>query len=173
MLKKSEASHLTRRELAGGVSLLGVAAAKGSPAPVSGLRVIVTGGHPGDPEYGCGGTVARMTARGDSVTLLYLNSGQKSCPERPGDPGSTTRTAEAEKACSLLHAHPAFAGQCDGHAVVDNEHYEQFGVILGPTQPPGSFHSVADRWTSRPPGHLCAYIRCLAEIPQSVRALFL
>ncbi len=23
------------------------------------LKIIVTGGHPGDPEYGCGGTVSR------------------------------------------------------------------------------------------------------------------
>ena len=23
------------------------------------LKVVVTGGHPGDPEYGCGGTIAR------------------------------------------------------------------------------------------------------------------
>ena len=23
-------------------------------------KVVVTGGHPGDPEYGCGGTIARL-----------------------------------------------------------------------------------------------------------------
>ena len=28
------------------------------------LKVIVTGGHPGDPEYGCGGTIARYTDLG-------------------------------------------------------------------------------------------------------------
>ncbi len=135
MAKNSEPGYLTRRALAGAVSLLGAAAARGDPAPASGLRVVVTGGHPGDPEYGCGGTVARMTARGDSATLLYLNRGQKSCPERPGDIGSTTRTAEAGKACSILKAQPAFAGQCDGHAVVDNEHYKQFGALLGKLNP--------------------------------------
>ena len=36
---------------------------------------MVTGGHPGDPEYGCGGTVARLAAAGHEVVLLYLNDG--------------------------------------------------------------------------------------------------
>ncbi len=40
--------------------------------PEKKLKVIVTGGHPGDPEYGCGGTVARLTALGHEVVLLYL-----------------------------------------------------------------------------------------------------
>jgi hypothetical protein len=33
-------------------------------------KVVVTGGHPGDPEYGCGGTVARYADLGHSVVLL-------------------------------------------------------------------------------------------------------
>ena len=39
-------------------------------------KVIVTGGHPGDPEYGCGGTIARYTDLGHEVVLLYLNRGE-------------------------------------------------------------------------------------------------
>ena len=33
------------------------------------LKVIVTGGHPGDPEYGCGGTIARYSDLGHEVVL--------------------------------------------------------------------------------------------------------
>ena len=40
------------------------------------LKVIVTGGHPGDPEYGCGGTIARYSDLGHEVVLLYLNNGE-------------------------------------------------------------------------------------------------
>ena len=40
------------------------------------LKVVVTGGHPGDPEYGCGGTIARYTDLGHEVVLLYLNRGE-------------------------------------------------------------------------------------------------
>ncbi len=36
------------------------------------LKIIVTGGHPGDPEYGCGGTVARYTDLGHEVVLTVL-----------------------------------------------------------------------------------------------------
>jgi N-acetylglucosamine malate deacetylase 1 len=36
------------------------------------LKIMVTGGHPGDPEYGCGGTVARFTALGwNACPMLY------------------------------------------------------------------------------------------------------
>ena len=38
-------------------------------------KIVVTGSHPGDPEYGCGGTVARYAELGHDVTLLYLKSG--------------------------------------------------------------------------------------------------
>lgn len=94
------------------------------------LKVVIAGGHPGDPEYGCGGTAARFADLGHDVTLVYLNRGEKACPASPDDPGSTVRTAEALRACSILKARPKFAGQCDGHAVVDQEHYQDFHSLL-------------------------------------------
>jgi hypothetical protein len=39
------------------------------------FRILVCGGHPGDPEYGCGGTIARLTSHGHDVSILYLNQG--------------------------------------------------------------------------------------------------
>jgi N-acetylglucosamine malate deacetylase 1 len=88
------------------------------------LKVIVTGGHPGDPEYGCGGTVSRLTSLGHEVVLLYLNNG--GWPPTPPD----VRIAEAKKACEILKARPLYAGQENGHAIVDNEHYEAYAKIL-------------------------------------------
>ena len=41
------------------------------------LKVVVTGGHPGDPEYGCGGTIARYTDLGHEVRPLLLRSFQR------------------------------------------------------------------------------------------------
>ncbi len=93
------------------------------------LKVIVAGGHPGDPEYGCGGTIARLTGLGHEVVLLYLNDG--AWPPTP----AATRTAEASKACALLHATPAYAGQENGHAVVDNAHYEAYAALIAHHQP--------------------------------------
>ena len=98
-------------------------------------RVIITGGHPGDPEYGCGGTIARYTSLGYPVTLLYLNRGEQHCPASETDAGSSTRVTEARKACEILKAKPAFAGQCDGHAIVDFAHEEEFRAILTAEKP--------------------------------------
>jgi N-acetylglucosamine malate deacetylase 1 len=99
------------------------------------LRIVVAGGHPGDPEYGCGGTVARYTSLGNTVTMLYLNRGEKSCPPAADDPGIKVRTVEAAKACAILKAGAAFVGQCDGHAIVDREHYDVFRAIVAEERP--------------------------------------
>jgi LmbE family N-acetylglucosaminyl deacetylase len=93
------------------------------------LKVIVCGGHPGDPEYGCGGTVARLTQLGHEVVLLYLNDG--GWPPTP----PSARIAEAAKACEILRARPAYAGQANGHAVVDNAHYEEFQKQIAAEKP--------------------------------------
>jgi LmbE family N-acetylglucosaminyl deacetylase len=94
------------------------------------LRVVVTGGHPGDPEYGCGGTIARYTAQGHEVVLLYLNEGVP-----PGKPRDGVRVAEARHACQILGAKPLYAGQIDADAIVDRAHYEAFRKILEEARP--------------------------------------
>jgi N-acetylglucosamine malate deacetylase 1 len=93
------------------------------------LKIIVTGGHPGDPEYGCGGTVSRFTDLGHEVVLLYLNDG--GWPPTP----PAVRIAEAKKACAILKARPLYVNQQNGHAVVDNAHYEDYAKILGAEKP--------------------------------------
>jgi N-acetylglucosamine malate deacetylase 1 len=139
---------ISRRTMLGRASLLGStlvvgsqqAAATGAAladGPAEGkrkLKVIVTGGHPGDPEYGCGGTVARYTDLGHDVALLYLNRGES--PKRPQDEGiASGRMAEAKKACEILKARPLYAGQANSRAVVDADHYEAFRKILEAEQP--------------------------------------
>ena len=98
------------------------------------LKVIVTGGHPGDPEYGCGGTIARYTDLGHDVVLLYLNDGVPS-----GKPKDGLRVAEAGKACAILKARPLFADQVDGDAVVDRAHYNEFRKMLETERPAAVF----------------------------------
>jgi LmbE family N-acetylglucosaminyl deacetylase len=94
------------------------------------LKVVVAGGHPGDPEYGCGGTVARYTALGHEVVLLYLNEGAP-----PGRPLGPDRVAEAKAACAILGARPRFAGQVDGRSVVDSAHADAFLALLEAERP--------------------------------------
>lgn len=97
------------------------------------LKVVVAGGHPGDPEYGCGGTVARYSGLGHDVVLLYLNRGEWT--DKPNYDPAPVRAAEAAKACEILKARPLFAGQIDGKAIVDQAHYEQFHQLLKAEQP--------------------------------------
>lgn len=107
---------------------LAAAAAKGSEPPR--LKIVFSGGHPGDPECGCGGTIARYTDLGHEVVLLYMNRGEEFCKGGGSRDCGAVRTAEAEKACQILKARAEFAGQHDAHSIVDNEHYESFGRQL-------------------------------------------
>ncbi len=139
---------LSRRNLLIQSGVVGGAFAVGSPSSATAgdsqtyrprgekkrLKVVVTGGHPGDPEYGCGGTVARYTDLGHEVVLFYLNKG-----EGASKAGGPDRVAEANKACEILKARPVFAGQVDGQAVVDAAHYAAFRKILEAEQPDAVF----------------------------------
>jgi len=100
---------------------------------------VVAGGHPGDPECGCAGTVARYTDLGHEVVLLYLNRGEGYCGGASLNRCAEIRTAEAGEACKSLKARAAFAGQYDGRAVIDDEHYAAFARILTDEKPDAVF----------------------------------
>jgi LmbE family N-acetylglucosaminyl deacetylase len=112
-----------------GVSAKGEAAAV-ADEPKGRRKVIVTGGHPGDPEYGCGGTIARYTDSGHEVILFYLNRG-----EWPPKDEGLSRVAEARKACAILKSRPLYAGQINSQAVVDAAHYDAFRKIIEAEKP--------------------------------------
>ena len=99
------------------------------------LKVMVTGGHPGDPECGCGGTIARYSDGGHDVVLTYLNRGQAYCGDPTVKDCGAIRTAEAERACGILKARAAFVGQYDGKAIVDPAHYDEFRKLFDAENP--------------------------------------
>ncbi len=140
--------HLSRRNLLRKTALLGTTLAIGLRPSASiaqsttdstpsstrkKLKVVVTGGHPGDPEYGCGGTIARYSDLGHDVVLLYLNQGEWT--DKPSYDPAPVRVAEAKKACGILKARPVFAGQVDGQSIVDRTHYDAFRHLLETEQP--------------------------------------
>lgn len=136
---------VTRRELLTRAGQAAVTLGAGLPAadaaagkilqntPERKLKVVVAGGHPGDPEYGCGGTIARYAGMGHEVVLLYLNDG--AWPASKGGAPASVRMAEAAKACRILKARPLYAGQINGNAVVDSAHYDHYRKILEDEQP--------------------------------------
>jgi LmbE family N-acetylglucosaminyl deacetylase len=118
-----------RRLLASAAALPLVAESKQS------LKVVVAGGHPGDPECGCAGTIARYTDLGHDVALLYLNRGEGFCGGASLSRCAAIRSAEAQKACQILKARAVFAGQYDGRSIVDDSHYEAFARVLADESP--------------------------------------
>lgn len=130
-----------RRLIASATALPLVAEASGQA-----LKIVVTGGHPGDPECGCAGTIARYSDLGHEVVLLYLNRGEGFCGSASLDRCAAIRTAEAENACRQLKARAAFAGQYDGRAIVDAAHYESLARVLTAESPDVVFtHWPIDR----------------------------
>ena len=120
--------------LAAGLPATALAATEISDAERK-LRVVVTGGHPGDPEYGCGGTIARYSDLGHDVVLLYLNRGEGGIAGKSPEEAGAIRSAEAAKACKILGARPVFAGHIDGQSVVDQRRYAEFHELLAAQRP--------------------------------------
>ena len=108
---------LSRRELV--ATSFAAAAGFGSDAmtlsspengvPDNRLKVVCVGGHPDDPESGCGGALALYTKAGHQVTVVYLTRGERGIQGKTLDEAATIRTAEAQEACRILGAKPVFA----------------------------------------------------------------
>ena len=84
-------------------------------------KAVCVGGHPDDPETGCGGTLARLASEGYEVTIVYLTRGEAGIVGKTHDEAAAIRSKEAEAACKILNAKPVFAGQVDGASIVNNE----------------------------------------------------
>ena len=83
-------------------------------------KVVCFGGHPDDPESGCGGTLARLANNGHEVTIIYLTTGEAGIAGKSHTEAAAIRKQEAINACAILKAKPVFAGQIDGETIMDN-----------------------------------------------------
>ena len=99
------------------------------------LKVVVAGGHPDDPESGCGGTMASYSDLSHRVVVLYLTRGEAGIEGKSAQEAAAIRTAECQKACDILKAKPVFAGQIDGSTEVNASRYDEFRSILEAEQP--------------------------------------
>ena len=90
-------------------------------SPVVNKKIICVGGHPDDPESGCGGTLAKLRKAGHEVTIIYLTTGEAGIPVKSHDESAAIRKQEAINACKILDTKPVFAGQIDGDSVCNNE----------------------------------------------------
>jgi LmbE family N-acetylglucosaminyl deacetylase len=85
------------------------------------VKIVCVGGHPDDPESGCGGTLAKFTGAGHEVTIIYLTRGEAGIPGRSHAEAADIRTKESLEACKILQTKPVFAGQIDGSTIMDND----------------------------------------------------
>jgi LmbE family N-acetylglucosaminyl deacetylase len=106
------------------------ALAAGQTSSGHATKIVCVGGHPDDPESGCGGTLARYAALGASVTIIYLTRGEAGIPRKPHAEAAAIRSAECEAACRILGAKPVFAGQIDGATVVDQNAAESLRKLI-------------------------------------------
>ncbi|WP_018614472.1 PIG-L deacetylase family protein [Segetibacter koreensis] len=83
-------------------------------------KIVCVGGHPDDPESGCGGTLARLAKSGHDVTIIYLTTGEAGIEGKSHAESADIRKQEAIKACDVIKAKPVFAGQIDGDTIMDN-----------------------------------------------------
>src|SRR5947209_12256508 len=115
---------------AGALPSLGPATPDSAP-----LKVVCVGGHPDDPESGCGGTLARYAARGHAVTIVYLTRGERGIAGKSLDESARIRSAECESACRIIGASPQFFGQIDGATELTHAHVDAMTRLLTAENP--------------------------------------
>ncbi|HKD37524.1 MAG TPA: PIG-L family deacetylase, partial [Pirellulales bacterium] len=110
---------------------------KGDDAPTEARKwkVIVAGGHPGDPEAACGGTITRYADQGHNVAALYLTRGEAGVAGKSHSEAAAIRTAEAKQACDILKARPLFADQIDGATEISAARYAAFRKLIDAEKP--------------------------------------
>ena len=99
------------------------------------VKIICVGGHPDDPESGCGGTLAKLATAGNDVTIIYLTRGEAGIEGKSYSEAASIRSLEAEEACKILNAKPVFAGQVDGDTIVNNEWIKKMQQLISDEKP--------------------------------------
>lgn len=98
-------------------------------------KFVCLGGHPDDPESGCGGTLAKLRNAGHAVTVIYLTTGEAGIPGTPLDKAAVIRKNEAIQACKILDVKYIFAGQVDGNSILNNEWVEKITQLIANEAP--------------------------------------
>jgi LmbE family N-acetylglucosaminyl deacetylase len=107
----------------------------GDAAPAASKKIVCVGGHPDDPESGCGGTLAKLVALSHVVTIIYLTTGEAGIEGTSHDEAARIRKQVAINACRVLNCKPVFAGQIDGDTVVSNATLQQLQGLIGAENP--------------------------------------
>jgi LmbE family N-acetylglucosaminyl deacetylase len=113
-----------------GLGALLMPGAKPQPNRSAQGNVVCVGGHPDDPESGCGGTLALLEKLGYKVTIIYLTTGEAGIPGKSHAEAAAIRKQESLNASKVLNAKPVFAGQIDGATITNNEWIEKIFNLI-------------------------------------------
>ncbi len=105
------------------------------PTKETGLKILITGAHPDDPETGCGGSMLYFRNLGHRVTALYLTRGEAGISGISFKRTAEIRTNEAKNACEILGAKPIFAKQTDGNTTIGKKEYENVKNLIKKEEP--------------------------------------
>ena len=94
------------------------------------LKIVCVGGHPDDPESGCGGTLALFAAAGHRRVDRLSDQRRAWHRRQVAREAARIRTAEAQRACEILQATPIFAGQIDGATEFNADRIRAFIELL-------------------------------------------
>jgi LmbE family N-acetylglucosaminyl deacetylase len=89
------------------------------------MNILAIGAHPDDVELGCGATLAAHTARGDSVALLIMTTGEQ------GPQAGCSRVREQEEAAAVLGARLFWGNFRDGAVPQERETVELIDAVMG------------------------------------------
>lgn len=92
------------------------------------MNILAIGAHPDDVELGCGATLAAHTARGDSVALLIMTTGEQ------GPQAGCSRVREQEEAAEVLGARLFWGKFRDGAVPEERETVELIDAVIGEVQ---------------------------------------
>ncbi|HVU93581.1 MAG TPA: PIG-L deacetylase family protein [Puia sp.] len=106
-----------------------------TPGPFARKKIVCVGAHPDDPESGCGGTLAKLSALGHEVTIVYLTTGEAGINGASHEEAARIRRQEAINACQVLNCKPVFAGQIDGDTIVSNATLQHLQELIGLENP--------------------------------------
>lgn len=101
-------------------------------------RILVILAHPDDPEFFCGGTIARWVLAGHQVSYCLLTCGDKGTSDREitADALCTQRQSEQMAAAAVLGVHQVrFLDHPDGYLVPDLELRKEITRVIRKEQP--------------------------------------
>lgn len=98
-------------------------------------KIVIVGGHPDDPECGCGGTIPLFVKAGHEVTLMYFTNGDEGIEGKTQQEAAAIRKQESIEACKVLGAKSLFVNQVDGESVVNNAEMARFEQLLYAEKP--------------------------------------